>query len=102
MLEQFLKNCNPVEGLTLEKFVKDCILWEGPHPGAGEEREKEGASETKHYKLIATLIPHPPEPLVEELEELGVKLSLGSRERCGKGVFRFVLTSHYPIAITWQ
>ncbi|GAB0204055.1 AN1-type zinc finger protein 5-like [Grus japonensis] len=25
-LEQFVKNCSPWEGLTLEKFVEDCLL----------------------------------------------------------------------------
>ncbi|KAK4825819.1 hypothetical protein QYF61_002942, partial [Mycteria americana] len=59
-LEQFLKNYSLWKGPTLEKFVKDCILWEGPHGGAGEEREEEGAAETKCYGLTTTPIPHHP------------------------------------------
>ena len=35
-----LKDCTPREGLILEKFVEDCLLWEGPHAGAGEECEE--------------------------------------------------------------
>ncbi|KAK4810941.1 hypothetical protein QYF61_013349 [Mycteria americana] len=48
MLEQFVKNCSPWEGLMLENFVEDCLLWEGPHAGAGEEREEEGVAEITH------------------------------------------------------
>ncbi|KAJ7409670.1 hypothetical protein BTVI_55946 [Pitangus sulphuratus] len=29
MLEQFMKNCSTGEELTLEKFMEDCLLWEG-------------------------------------------------------------------------
>ncbi|KAK4832829.1 hypothetical protein QYF61_025817, partial [Mycteria americana] len=53
----------PVEGPTLEKFVKDCISWEGPHAGAGEDHEEEHAAEMKRYELTTTPIPHPPVPL---------------------------------------
>ena len=31
-----MENCCPWDGLTLEKFVEDCLLWEGHHIGAGE------------------------------------------------------------------
>ena len=40
--------------------MKDCVLWEGPHTGAGEERDKVGVAETKHYELTATPIPCSP------------------------------------------
>ncbi|GAB0186948.1 EH domain-containing protein 4 [Grus japonensis] len=43
MLEQFMKNCSlweGREGLTLEKLVEDCLPWEEPHAGAGEEWEE--------------------------------------------------------------
>jgi len=33
----FLKDCTLWEGLTLEKFVKNSLPWDGPHAGAGEE-----------------------------------------------------------------
>ncbi|KAK4818457.1 hypothetical protein QYF61_013663 [Mycteria americana] len=78
MLEQSLKNCSQREGYTLEQFVKDCIPWEGPHAAAGEEREEEGVAEMNFYELAATPIPHPPVPPGrKEVEESGVKLSLG-------------------------
>ena len=35
----FVKN-SPWEGHVLEKFVEDCLLWEGLHAGAGEECEE--------------------------------------------------------------
>ena len=59
----FLKDCNPWEGLTLEKFMEDCLLWEWPHTGAGEEREEEGAAERMCDEPTTTPIPHPPVPL---------------------------------------
>jgi len=54
-----MKNCSPWKGPTLANFVKDCMLWEGPHAEAGEEHEEERAGETKGYRLTATPIPHP-------------------------------------------
>ncbi|GAB0183438.1 zinc finger and BTB domain-containing protein 5 [Grus japonensis] len=36
----FLKVCTPWEGPTLEQLVEDCLLWEGPHTGAGAECEE--------------------------------------------------------------
>jgi len=39
-LEQFMKSYSPWEGLALEKIVEDCVPWEGPHAGAGEECEE--------------------------------------------------------------
>jgi len=46
MLEQFVKNCSLWEVLTLEKFMENCFPWVGPHAGAGEENEEEGAAQT--------------------------------------------------------
>jgi len=39
LLEQSVKNYVPQEGLILEKFVEDCLPWEGPHDEAEEECE---------------------------------------------------------------
>ena len=51
-------------------------------------------------ELTATPTPYPPVPLRgEEVEKLGVKLSLGRRERWGEGVIRFRFISHYPTLI---
>lgn len=44
--------------------------------------------QTKHYELTTASILHPAAPLgSEEIDELGVKLSLGRRERWGEGSF---------------
>ena len=52
----FLKNWTLWEEPTLEQFVKDCLLWVGPHAGAGEMCEEEGAAEMKGYQLTTTPI----------------------------------------------
>lgn len=43
-----------------ENFVKDCLLWEGSHAGAGKECKEEGLAETMYNELTTTLIPHHP------------------------------------------
>jgi len=61
--------------------MEDCLLWEGPHNGAGEECEEEGAAETTCDELTTISIPCPPALLRgEEVENLGVQLSPGGRE----------------------
>ncbi|PKU42378.1 hypothetical protein llap_7316 [Limosa lapponica baueri] len=65
MLEQFVKNCSPSEGCVLEKFVEYCLLWEGPHDGAGEEHEEvppneEEEAEATCDELTTAPILHPP------------------------------------------
>ncbi|KAJ7404204.1 hypothetical protein WISP_146957 [Willisornis vidua] len=67
MLEQFVKNCSLLEGLMLEHFVEDCLTWEGPHAGVGEEceespTEEEGVAEITCDELAATLISLSPVP----------------------------------------
>jgi len=49
----------PWEVLTLEKFMEDCLLWDGPHAGAAEECEEEVAAETICDELTVTPIPCP-------------------------------------------
>lgn len=49
----FVDNFSLGRGPMLEQFVKDHILWEGHHYGAGKEREEEGVTER-------TPIPHSP------------------------------------------
>jgi len=49
---------------VLEKFVENCLLWEGPHAGTGEECKEEGAVERTCDDLTAIPIPHPPMLLV--------------------------------------
>ena len=77
--------------------MKDCILWVGPHAGAGQKREEERETETKGNELTATSIPHPPVPLRQGAEGRGVRSEVepgkkgGVRER----VFSFVLISHH-------
>jgi len=55
-----LKDCTPWKGPTLEQFMDNCLLWEGPHAGAGAECEEEGAAETACNELTAAPIPRPP------------------------------------------
>ncbi|XP_061852086.1 ras-related protein Rab-2A isoform X2 [Colius striatus] len=61
--EEFVRSCNPREGLTLESFVKDCIPWEGPCVGAGEECKESSSSEKKEVAETAceglTITPRP-------------------------------------------
>jgi len=47
----------------VEKLVEDCLPREGPHAGAGEECEEEGAAETTCDELTTTPIPRSPVPL---------------------------------------
>jgi len=42
------------------QFTKDCLPWEGPYAGAGEEHEEEGVAETTRDELTIIPIPHPP------------------------------------------
>lgn len=53
---EFTRNCSLWEAPTLVKFMKDCLLCEGSHTEADEEK---GDAEMMHYELTATPIPHP-------------------------------------------
>jgi len=90
----------------LEQFMNDCILWEGHQTEAGEEGEKEGVAEMKHYELTTTPIPHSPALLggEEGEEQSGVKLSPGRKLGRGEeGGFSFVFyfSLSYSV-INWQ
>lgn len=39
-LKQFVRDCSSWAEFTLEKFVKECFPWEGPHAEVEEECEK--------------------------------------------------------------
>ncbi|KAM9590860.1 uncharacterized protein ACIBXB_005909 [Morphnus guianensis] len=87
----------PVEGPTLEKFVEDCLPWEGPHAGAGGEFEEEGVEETTCDELTA--IPVPPSTCAtqgEEVEKIRSEAEPGKkggvRGRCFKIFFSFPIT----------
>lgn len=74
-----MKNCSQGEGLTLEKFVEDCLQWLGSHTGVVEESNEKGASETicdEHN--LHSLFPYTAEG--EEAEKSELKLSLGRRK----------------------
>ncbi|GAB0183550.1 Golgi-specific brefeldin A-resistance guanine nucleotide exchange factor 1 [Grus japonensis] len=66
MLEQFMKNCNPWEGLTLEKPMEDCLLSEGNYAVEQGKSvrspplEEEGAAETMCDELATAPIPSTP------------------------------------------
>ena len=53
----------PMGGPVLERSLKDCLPWGGPHAGGGEECEKEGAAGKLCYELTAPPIPHSSVPL---------------------------------------
>jgi len=102
LVKQFMKNCSPWEGLTLEKIVEDCLPWEGPHAAAVEDCEEKGAAKTTCDELTTTPISHPLVPLGRGRQrKSGVKLSPGRRKRWGEGVLRFNFICHYPTMI-WQ
>lgn len=44
--------------LTLDQFIKDCILWEKHHAGVGEQCEGEEVADIKLYGPTITFIPH--------------------------------------------
>lgn len=78
-----MKNCGQWEGLGLEKSLEDCLPWEGPQAGAGEEGEEEGAAETCD-ELTTTLITYPPVPLVgRRVEKSGSKAKTGMKGGVG-------------------
>jgi len=54
-----MKNCSLWEGPTLDKFMEDCIPQVGPHAGAEEDCEKEGAAETRCDELTTSPIARP-------------------------------------------
>ena len=70
----------------------------GPHAGAGEECEEEGAAEMKHYELPLTLIPFPSFCATQGRgsRRLRSEVELGEEGRCGKKVvldfFLFLIT----------
>jgi len=70
----------------LERFLDNCVLWLGPHPGAGEECEEEGAVETMCGELTATPILQHPVPLGGGGREFGSEVEPrkkgGVRGRC--------------------
>ena len=42
-----MKNSSPWEGLALEKFMENCVLWDGLHAGGREESEEERRNREK-------------------------------------------------------
>jgi len=58
-LQQFMKNYSLQEGPVLEKFVEDFFPWVGPHTGAVKECEEEGMAETKCDELTQSPFPVP-------------------------------------------
>lgn len=70
--------------------MKDCTLWEGALAGSWEECEEVGVSEKNHNELTLTSFPacSPGPPGKNEVEELGVKLSLVKKGRVGRRQFK--------------
>jgi len=82
-----MKNCNPQEGPTLEKFMENSLPWVGPHAGAGEECEEEGAAETMCGKLTTTPFLIPLRCSGGGGRELGSEVEPGKKGRCGEKMF---------------
>jgi len=61
--------------------------------------EEQGAAETTCDELTITPILRPPARSGGGGRKMGVKLSLGRKERLGKGVLRSGFISHYPTLI---
>lgn len=82
---------------TLEQFMKDCIPWEWP-PQCSRQRLWEGqtaAAKINFYELAANQIPHPPAPFgTKEVEDTGVKFSLGRRRGGGNMCLFLSFASH--------
>lgn len=97
ILGQFMKNCSPWEGLTLEKLGGTSRWSRGRMWGGRSGRDK-------CDKLTTAPIPHFLEPLSQKRKRrLELKLNLGRREGWGKDVLRFVFISHYPsLTFHWQ
>lgn len=107
MLQKSMKICSLWEGLLLQRFMEDCFLWEAPQAEAGHECEESspwgGRSSTNW--------PQPPFPVClcccgEELENLGVQLSLGRMDGCGEGVLRSGCTNDsnywaFSVSLSW-
>lgn len=70
--------------------MKDCLLWEGPHAGAREECEESCPESSRDNRMNW---------LPEEVENLRMKLCLGRRKGCGKGIFRFGFSYFNPTQI---
>jgi len=85
-----------ISHLTLENFVENCLPWEGPHTGEGEECEEEGAVETMCDKMTAAPIPRPSVLLrAGGGREYRSAVKPGKKERVGGKCF----ISHYPTLI---
>lgn len=80
--------------LMLEKSVKDCLLWEGPYAGTGEDCKESShpppQGERKNRDIWWTdcsyYFQSPSATSEEEVENLGLKSSPERREEWEEGV----------------
>ena len=89
-----------------------CLPWEGPHVGAGEECEELSPWGGRNSRDTVWWTDHSPHSLSpctaegEEVENSGVKFSLGRREGWGEGVFKiwffFSLSCSHLIGNRWS
>ena len=72
--------------------MEDYLSWVGPHPGAGEESEKEEGAEKTCGEPTAIPIPCPPVPLGgRRRRKSTVKSSSGRSKERGEGVLKIWL-----------
>lgn len=106
VLELFMKNCSPLEVLTLEKYVKNYSPWEEHHFSAGKDDEEtfpwEGESSRNNIWQIHHNHHSPTHSAAwrEEIENLGAELSPEKREGWRGGVFKiFYFTLSYSNSV---
>lgn len=100
-LEQFMKNHNLCEGLTLKKFMEDSLQWEETYGGVEEDCEESSpwrGRSSRHNVSNTNPFPHcPPATVLRGRKEHRVKLSQRRRKRWREGILGFDFISHYPV-----
>lgn len=90
------KGLFPIAKTDIEEVHGVCLPWEGPHVGAQEECEEEGAAETMSDELTTSFIPCPSFVTWAVEEESKFKPRKNREE---KGILKFCFSSHYPTLV---
>lgn len=94
-----MKNCSPWEGLTLERFVENCPLWEGPLSGGRGEvlpllskwQQCDKLTTTPFTALCAT---------GKRRERIRNRVKPGQMGEMGQGIFKVYFSLPYPDMIS--